>query len=186
MSLLSFDDLPIFINGEKNEKAARVKQIAKIRAATYIISAQTDASQTSTENSINNINNNKKKNEEESGLSNSNARGKWSETERANFIRRRRGQRERTNRQHSLHAFQSSRESATERVVVLQERFIPEFEQKKTTETSENDAKQRGDGRRERRSVQLVRFEHADSILLLPRDTKSTREYVRDGSFTRF
>ena len=121
-----------------------MKQIAKIRAATYIISAQTDASQTSTENSINNINNNKKKNEEESGLSNSNARGKWSETERANFIRRRRGQRERTNRQHSLHAFQSSRESATERVVVLQERFIPEFEQKKTTETSENDAKQRG------------------------------------------
>ena len=70
--------------------------------------------------------------------------------------------------------------------MVLQERFIPEFEQKKTTETSENDAKQRGDGRRERRSVQLVRFEHADSILLLPRDTKSTREYVRDGSFTRF
>ena len=57
----------------------------KIRAATYIIRAQTDASQTSTENSINNINNNKKKNEEESGLSNSNARGKWSETERANF-----------------------------------------------------------------------------------------------------
>ena len=56
--------------------------------------------------------------------------------------------------------------------MVLQERFILEFEQKKTTETSENDAKQRGDGRRERRSVQLVRFEYADSILLLPRHKK--------------
>tara|TARA_B100001769_G_scaffold214514_1_gene174112 strand:+ start:27 stop:575 length:549 start_codon:yes stop_codon:yes gene_type:complete len=176
----------LLLNGENNVKKLLSCEANRQNQSRHLISAQTDASQTSTKNSINNINNNKKKNEEESGLSNSNARGKWSETERANFIRRRRGQRERTNRQHSLHAFQSSRESATERVVVLQERFIPEFEQKKTTETSENDAKQRGDGRRERRSVQLVRFEHADSILLLPRDTKSTREYVRDGSFTRF
>ena len=80
---------------------------------------------------INNNNNNsekkQKKDEEEGRLSNPNARRKWSETERAHIIRRRRGQRERANRQHSLHAFQSRRQSATERVVVLQERLILEF-----------------------------------------------------------
>jgi hypothetical protein len=69
----------------------------------------------------------RKKDEEEGRLSNPNARRKWSETERAHVIRRRRGQRERANRQHSLHAFQSRRQSATERVVVLQERLILEF-----------------------------------------------------------